>query len=202
MKWTFVQTNQPAFSLFNNRWHFAGAHFPIFCEECCSTAVCLKQQGDHDVMVENMLSRSRAKTHGISSSLCSPPGPLSFLLVLSLTPTPYLPSAPPHTLFMSAWIAPFHPAQLPAHYQPHNRLYPTPTPPPLAFITMTTHNEESKRERRQESGGTRKRWTRGRERGVLTSASIFKKGDDHRSGGLPWPTRAQNQQQTVSQTNQ
>lgn len=196
MKWTFVQTNQSAFSLFKNRWHFPGVHFPIFREECCSTAICLKQQGDHDIMVENMLSRSRAKTRGINSSLCSPPGPLSFLLVLTLTPAPNLPSAPPHTLFMSAWIAPFHPTQLPAHYQPHNCF----NPPPTFSFYYHDNTQWGVQEGEEKSGGTRKRWTRGRERGALTSASIFKKGDDHRSTGLLWPTRAQNQQQTASQT--
>lgn len=75
----------------------------------------------------------------------------------------------------------------------------SPPPPPLAFITMTTHNEESKRERKR-AEARKKRWTRGRERGALTSASICKKGTDHSSGGLPWPTRVQNQQQTASQT--
>lgn len=74
------------------------------------------------------------------------------------------------------------------------------TPPTFSFY-YHDNTQWGEQEGEEKSGGTRKRWTRGRERGTLTSASIFKKGDDHRSGGLPWPARAQNQQQTASQTN-
>lgn len=46
-----------------------------------------------------------------------------------------LPSAPPHSLFMSAWIAPFLYNQLPAHYQSH-KCFNNRSPPPLSELSF------------------------------------------------------------------
>lgn len=73
---------------------------------------------------------------------------------------------------------------------------PTPQPllPPAPHTTFSFYYHDNTQwgepEGEEKSRGTRKRWTRGRERGALTSASIFKKVDDRRSGGLPWPTKS------------
>lgn len=91
--------------------------------------------------------------------LRSPPGPLSILLFLVSLPHPHplhLPSAPPHSLFISAWIAPFHYTHLPAHYQSHNCFNNrSPPPPALSFPWQPTMRSE--RERGENSRGRKKR---------------------------------------------
>lgn len=149
------------------------AHSVVFHEECDSTAVCLKQPGEAGRPWRNggkTCCRLEAgqKTRGVGSSLPSPSGPLSILLLLPPHPPPLPPfcsSAPPHPLFMSAWIAPFHYIQLPAHYQSHRRFNnrsPTPPPLPCAFISMTTHNEDS--EKRREWGNRQRQWWGGKKK--------------------------------------
>lgn len=118
-------------TLLNNRWHYHGL-IPS-----SSMRNVIPQQN-----VSNSLERpapwrngktccrleAGQKTRGVGSSLPSPSGPLSvFLLLLPPhpPPPPFCSSAPPHPLFMSAWIAPFHYIQLPAHYQSH---HPSPSP--------------------------------------------------------------------------
>lgn len=120
------------------------AHSVVFHEECDSTAVCLKQPGEAGKPWRNggkTCCRLEAgqKTRGVGSSLPSPSGPLSILLLLPplLThPPPFCSSAPPHPLFMSAWIAPFHYIQLPAHYQSHRRFNNRSPTSPLPFRVL------------------------------------------------------------------
>lgn len=168
------------------------AHSVVFHEECDSAAVCLKQPGEAGRPWRNggkTCCRLEAgqKTRGVGSSLPSPSGPLSILLLLPPhppPPPPFCSSAPPHPLFMSAWIAPFHYIQLPAHYQSHRRFnnrsptLPPSAPLPCAFISMTTHNEDSEKRRewgnrqRQRWGGRKKKtktWMRGWQCRPLTS---------------------------------
>lgn len=106
-----------------------GARFAIFHEECDSAAVCLKQQREPGRPWCNSLKRAISSKWGQNTwswllSPLTPGGPFLFSFSSSLSPplsqSLSLPSAPPHSLFMSAWIAPFHYNQLPAHYQSHN----------------------------------------------------------------------------------
>lgn len=140
---------------------------------------------DHDVMAENMLSvRNRPETRGVGSSLRSPPGPLSILLLLvslSLTPCSSTSLLLHRTLFMSAWIALFHYTLLPAHYQSYNCFNNrTPPPPVLLFPWQPTMRRARKREQgRKIAEAGKKTWMRGWECHPLTSGSLCKEGNLH-----------------------
>lgn len=104
-----------------------------------------------------------------SSHSSSPPLPL------------HLPSAPPHSLFMSAWVAPFHYTRLPAHYQSHNCFNNRSPSPSLCFYYHDNPQwgePEREQETEENSRGRKKKknWMRGWECHPLTSGSICKDG--------------------------
>lgn len=83
---------------------------------------------------------------------------------------------------MSAWIAPFHYTQLPAHYQSHNCFNNRSPPlPVLLFPWQPTMRRARKRERRRKiaEAGKKKTWMRGWECRPLTPGSICKEGNLH-----------------------
>lgn len=109
-----------------------------------------------------------------------PRGPSLFSFSSPLSPSPHRPSAPAHSLFMSAWIASFHYTQLPAHYQTHNCFNNrSPPPPQLSFPWQPTEDRE-----REENNRGRK-----------------KKNLNYRGGSaFPWPLVPFKGRETITTT--